>query len=134
MGPGTAYAGIERSPGNAAGPSAKAVPPATPYQQVVQPPSQPATPYQQAVQPPRRPVGRGVAAQSPSNRATPAAGQTIPDHGRPQPGDRVSEADQSVAPGMGEGWQPMFPQLPHREPHNPNQAIVQGPGALTRPC
>ena len=36
---------------------------------------QPATPYQQAVQPPRRP---------PSDRATPAASQPIPDHGRPQ--------------------------------------------------
>ena len=58
--------------------------PATPYQQAVQPLSQPATLYQQAVQPPRRPVGRGGAAQLPSNRATPAAGQTIPDRGRLQ--------------------------------------------------
>ena len=58
--------------------------PATLYQQVVQPPSQPATPYQQAVQPLRRPMGRGGAAQPPSDRATPAAGQTIPNHGRPQ--------------------------------------------------
>ena len=58
--------------------------PATPYQQVVQPPIQPATPYQQAVQPPRRPAGRGFTAQPPSDRATPAAGQTIPDHERPQ--------------------------------------------------
>ena len=47
-------------------------------------PCQPATPYQQAVQPPRRPAGRGLAAQPPSDRVTPAAGQTIPDHGRPQ--------------------------------------------------
>ena len=45
---------------------------------------QPATPYQQAVQPPRRPAGRGLTAQPPSDRATPTAGQTIPDHGRPQ--------------------------------------------------
>ena len=58
--------------------------PATPYQQAVQPPSQPATPYQQAVQPPRRPAGRGLAAQPPSDRAAPAASQTIPDCGRPQ--------------------------------------------------
>ena len=58
--------------------------PATPYQQVVQPASQSATPYQQAVQPPRRPVGRGLTAQPPSDRATPAAGQTIPNRGRPQ--------------------------------------------------
>ena len=56
--------------------------PAPPYQQGVQPPSQPATLYQQVVQPPRRPVGRGVAARLPSDRATPAASQTIPNHGR----------------------------------------------------
>ena len=58
--------------------------PATPYQQAVQPLSQPATLYQQAVQPPRRPAGRGGAAQLPSNRATPAASQTIPNHRRLQ--------------------------------------------------
>ena len=58
--------------------------PASPNQQAVQPPSQPATPYQQAVQPPRRPAGRGLAAHPPSDRATPATGQTIPDRGRPQ--------------------------------------------------
>ena len=58
--------------------------PATPYQQAMQPPSQPATLYQQAVQPPRRPAGRGVAAQPPSDQATPAAGQTIPNCRRPQ--------------------------------------------------
>ena len=52
--------------------------PATPYQQVVQLLSQPATPYQQAVQPPRRPAGRGLAAQPPSDRTAPVAGQTIP--------------------------------------------------------
>ena len=49
--------------------------PATPYQQAAQPLSQPATPYQ-AVQPPRRPAGRGLTARPPSDRATPAAGQT----------------------------------------------------------
>ena len=58
--------------------------PATPYQQAVQPLSQPATLYQQAVQLPRRPAGRGLTAQPPSDRATPAAGQTIPDCGRLQ--------------------------------------------------
>ena len=107
--------------------------PATPYQQAVQPPSQPATPYQQAVQPPRRPAGRGLAAQPPSDRAALAAGQTIPDHGRPRPGDGASEADQSVAQDEGEVRQPMLPQLPHREPRNPNQAVIQGPDAPTRP-
>ena len=57
--------------------------PAPLYQQGVQPQSQPATPYQQAEQPPRRPAGRGAAAGLPSDGATPAASQTIPDHGRP---------------------------------------------------
>ena len=58
--------------------------PATPYQQAVQPPSQPATPYQQAVQPPRRLAGRGLLTQPPSDRAAPAADQTISDRGRQQ--------------------------------------------------
>ena len=56
--------------------------PTAPYEQAVQPSNQPATPYQQAVQPPRRPAGRGLLAQTTSDRATPAANQTIPDHGR----------------------------------------------------
>ena len=77
--------------------------PATPYQQAVQPPSQPATPYQQAVQPSRRPAGRGVAAQSPSDRATPAAGQTIPDHGRPQARGRGIRSRSVSHPGCGRG-------------------------------
>ena len=47
-------------------------------------PCQPATPYQQVVQPPRRPAGRGLTAQPPSDRAAPAAGQSIPNCGRPQ--------------------------------------------------
>ena len=77
--------------------------PATPYQQVVQPPSQPATPYQQVVQPPRRPVGRGLTAQPPSDRAAPAASQTIPDCRRLQARGQESEADQSVTQDKGEG-------------------------------
>ena len=58
--------------------------PTTPYEQVVQPLSQPATLYQQTVQLPRRPAGRGLLAQPTSDRATPAADRTIPDHGRQQ--------------------------------------------------
>ena len=58
--------------------------PATPYEQAVQPLSQPAAPYQQAVQPPRKPAGRGLLAQPPSDRATPAPDQTIPERGRQQ--------------------------------------------------
>ena len=44
--------------------------------------SQPVTPYQQAVQPPRKLAGRGLLAQPPSDRVTPAPNQTIPDCGR----------------------------------------------------
>ena len=58
--------------------------PTTPYEQAVQPSSQPATPYQQAVQPPRRPAGRGLLTRPTSDRAAPAANQTIPDCGRQQ--------------------------------------------------
>ena len=86
--------------------------PATPYQQAVQPLSQPATPYQQAVQLPRRPVGRGVAAQPPSNRATPAAGQTISDHGRLQ------------AAGQGTGHQRLISQSPRAWARDGNQCSL----------
>ena len=43
---------------------------------------QPATPYQQAVQPPKRPMGRGVIADTPTDKTTPVGG-TMQDHGRP---------------------------------------------------
>ena len=58
--------------------------PAAPYKQAAQPSSQPATPYQQAVQPPRKLTGRGLLARPPSDRATPAQDQTIPDRERQQ--------------------------------------------------
>ena len=77
--------------------------PATPYEQAVQPPSQPATPYQQAVQPPRRPAGRGLTAQPPSDRAAPAAGQTIPDRGRQQARVRGIRGRSVSHPGRGRG-------------------------------
>ena len=77
--------------------------PATPYQQAVQLPSQPATPYQQAVQLPRRPAGRGLTAQPPSNRAAPAASQTIPDHGRPQARGWGIRGRSVSRPGRGRG-------------------------------
>ena len=50
-----------------------------------------------------------------------------------RPGDGASEADQSVTPDEGKGRQPMFPRLPHQEPCNPNQTIIQGPDTPTRP-
>ena len=86
--------------------------PATPYQQVVQPLSQPAMPYQQAVQLPRRPVGRGLTAQPPSDRATPAASQTIPDCGRPQ------------ATGQGMGHQRQISQSPRTRVRDDNQCSL----------
>ena len=58
--------------------------PAALHEQLVQPSNQPATPYQQAVQLPRRLAGRGLLARPPSDRATPAPDQTIPDHRRQQ--------------------------------------------------
>ena len=77
--------------------------PATPYEQAVQPSSQPATLYQQAVQLPRRPTGRGLLARPTSDRAAPAANQTIPERGRQQARGR-SDSSRSVSrPGRGRG-------------------------------
>ena len=77
--------------------------PTTPYEQAVQPSSQPATPYQQAVQPPRRSTGRGLLAQPPSDRATPAPDQAIPDHGRQQARGRGIRGRSVSHPGQGQG-------------------------------
>ena len=44
-------------------------------------PEQPATPYQQAVQLPKKPVGRGVTADTPTDKTAPVG--DAPDHGRP---------------------------------------------------
>ena len=44
-------------------------------------PAGPATPYQQAVQLPKKPVGRGVAADAPTDKITPVG--DVPDCGRP---------------------------------------------------
>ena len=73
--------------------------PATPYEQAVQPSSQPATPYQQAVQLPRRPTGRGLLARPTSDRATPAADRTIPEHGRQQARGRGVRGRSVSCPG-----------------------------------
>ena len=99
--------------------------PATPYQQAVQPLSQPATMYQQAVQLPRRPVGRGLTAQPPSDKAAPAAGQTIPDHGRQQ---ARGWGIRSVShPGQGQG-------MTTNAPSTTTQGVAQSqPGRHSRP-
>ena len=76
--------------------------PAPLYQQGVQPQSQPATLYQQVVQPPRRPAGRGAAAGLPSDRAAPAAGQTIPDHGRLPARGQGGRGWSTSCPGCGQ--------------------------------
>ena len=83
--------------------------PATPYQQAVQLPSQPATPYQQAVQPPRRPAGRGLATKPPQTEPLLQPAKPFPTMEGHRPGDRASEADQSVTQDEGEGRQLMFP-------------------------
>ena len=109
--------------------------PATQYQQVVQPPSQPATPYQQVVQLPRRPVGRGGAPELPSNRATPAASQAIPDHGRPQARGRGVRGRSVSRPGHGRGTATNVPSTTtpgatqpqpghHTRPRCPNLALL----------
>ena len=47
------------------------------------PPGQPATPYQQVVQPSKKPVGRGVAADTPTDKTAPVGGMCAQDCGRP---------------------------------------------------
>ena len=64
-----------------------APPPTTPCTLQMAPVGQPrpvgpATPYQQAVQLPRKPAGRGVAADTPTDKTTPVGGATQ-DRGRP---------------------------------------------------
>ena len=101
--------------------------PATLYQQAVQLPSQPATLYQQAVQPPKRPAGRGLTAQPPSDRATPAAGQTIPDHGRLQSRGWGVRGRSVSHPGRGRG-------TTTNTPSTTTQGVTQSqPGHHLRP-
>ena len=47
------------------------------------PPGQPAMPYQQVVQLPKKPAGRGVAADTPTDKTTPVGGACAQDCGRP---------------------------------------------------
>ena len=109
--------------------------PATPYQQAVQPPSQPATLYQQAVQPPKRPAGRGLTAQPPSDRAAPAASQTIPDCGRPQARGQGIRGRSVSRPGRGRGMTTNVPSTTtpgatqpqpghHSRPRHPDPAVM----------
>ena len=77
--------------------------PANPYQQAAQLQSQPTTPYEQAVQPPRRPAGRGLLARPPSDRATPAANQTISDRRRQQTRGRGIRGRSVSRPGRDRG-------------------------------
>ena len=46
------------------------------------PPGQPATPYQQVVQPPSKSTGVGVTFDSSTNKAAPTSGQGTEGHGR----------------------------------------------------
>ena len=46
-------------------------------------PGQPATPYQQVVQPPKKFTGRGVASNPSADKTAPVGGTSSQDHGRP---------------------------------------------------
>ena len=115
--PGTAYAGAECSPGNAASLSAEAAPARYPLSAgsaaaesahcslragsaAIEPAC---SPYQQAVQLPRRLAGRGLLAHPPSDRAAPAPNQTIPDHGRQQARGWGIRGRSVSRPGQGQG-------------------------------
>ena len=90
-------------------------------------PRQPATPYQQAVQPPRRPVGRGLTAQPPSDRAAPAASQTIPDRGRQQARGWGIRGRSVSRPRQGRGMTTTVPSTTTPE------ATQSQPGCRSRP-
>ena len=101
--PATPYQQAVQLPNQPATPYQQAVQlqsqPTAPYEQPMQPSSQPATPYQQAVQPPRRPAGRGLLAQPPSDRATPAPNQSIPNCRRQQARGRGIRGRSVSCPG-----------------------------------
>ena len=67
------------------------------------PPGQPAMPYQQAVQLPKKPVGRGVAADTPTNKTAPVGGACAEDRGRSSMRGRGAAADPSVGPEVCRG-------------------------------
>ena len=84
----------------------------------------PAMPYQQAVQLPRKPVGRGVAADTPTDKTTPTGG-TMQDQGRPTVRGR-GHSSQSVShtrgvPGMASA------QLQHQEGGLPSRSMPSAP-------
>ena len=90
-------------------------------------PRHPATPYQQAVQLPRRPVGRELAAQPPSDKAAPAAGQAIPNHGRPQARGWGIRGRSVSRPGRGRGMTTNVPST------TTPRATQPQPGHRSRP-
>ena len=84
----------------------------------------PATPYQQAVQLPRRPAGRGVAADTPTDKTTPVGG-TTQDHRRPTvrgwgPGGQSVSCPRG-APRMASA------QLPHQDGDLPSRSMPSTP-------
>ena len=83
-----------------------------------------ATPYQQVVQPTKKPAGRGVTADTPTNKTTPAGG-TMQDHGRPTARGQ-GHSSQSVScprgvPGMASV------QPPHQEGDLPSGSMPSAP-------
>ena len=86
-------------------------------------PEGPATPYQQAVQPPKKPVGRGVAADAPTDKTAPVG--DVPDCGRPSMrgwgGGSRSISHPRGVPGKASA------QLPHQEGDLPSRLMPSVP-------
>ena len=98
------------------------VPQMVPVQQPC--PAGPAMPYQQAVQPPRKPAGRGVTADTPTDKTTPTGGATQ-DQGRPT-ARGCGHGSQSVShprgvPGMASA------QPQHQEGGLPSRSMPSAP-------
>ena len=88
-------------------------------------PGQPAMLYQQVVQPPKKPTGRGVASDTPTDKATPVGGASSQDQGR-----------SNTRGWGGSGWSVSHPrgvqekvsaQPPHQEGHLPSRSMPSVP-------
>ena len=81
-------------------------------------------PYQQAVQPPKRPVGRGVAADTPTDKTTPVGG-TTQDHRRPTARGWGHSSRSVISPRGAPGM--VSVQLPHQEGDLPSGSMPSAP-------
>ena len=92
-------------------------------------PGRPATPYRQVVQPPSKSTGIGVASDSCADKATPAGGQDSQDRGRQMTRERRDGGRSVSCPrdASGKGRR----QMPHQEGNPPSKATQSIPPTTT---